>query len=113
MSIPGERSSLLTHSSHILNDQPSAYNRSSSSVAIQQNNEPGLPIRRAVFVVTNAALGAGMLAFPEAYGKTGGVPAALAVQAVRFISFTEIQGVRIGARAKICMLNSKGLFTWR
>ena len=46
------------------------------------SDEAGLPLPRAIFVVTNAALGAGMLNFPEAYSRTGGVAEALAVQAV-------------------------------
>ncbi|XP_028392884.1 putative sodium-coupled neutral amino acid transporter 7 [Dendronephthya gigantea] len=99
MSVPNERSSLLQHKKgnfydresihnrHHLNDQPPSGEHGASinetgSVVIQNNDEPGLPIPRAVFVVTNAALGAGMLAFPEAYAKTGGVPEALGVQAV-------------------------------
>lgn len=60
---------------------------STTSPSINSMGEPELPIARAVFVVTNAALGAGMLAFPEAYGKTGGVPHALAVQTVSCVDF--------------------------
>ncbi|XP_028392393.1 putative sodium-coupled neutral amino acid transporter 7 [Dendronephthya gigantea] len=40
----------------------------------------GLPLHRAVVVVANAALGAGMLNFPEAYEKSGGLAYALTVQ---------------------------------
>ena len=55
---------------------------SSSASDASPEDEPGLPLPRAIFVVTNAALGAGMLNFPQAYSKTGGVGQALAVQAV-------------------------------
>jgi hypothetical protein len=92
MSSPNEKSSLLhfagnnhkiQNSCTSLNDHSSSTNSTMNDVqVIEANDEPGLPIPRAVFVVTNAALGAGMLAFPEAYEKTGGVPQALAVQAV-------------------------------
>ena len=93
MSSANERSSLLgfrgnndvgkgniQHNSTALNDHSAASGSGSLSVIVR--DEPRLPIPRAVFVVTNAALGAGMLAFPEAFGKTGGVPQALAVEAV-------------------------------
>ena len=42
----------------------------------------GLPLHRAVLVVANAALGAGMLNFPQAYDKSGGLVNALTVQTV-------------------------------
>ena len=42
----------------------------------------GLPLHRAVVVVANAALGAGMLNFPQAYERTGGLVNALTFQMV-------------------------------
>lgn len=41
-----------------------------------------LPLHRAVVVVANAAIGAGMLNFPQAYEKSGGLVEALIVQMV-------------------------------
>jgi hypothetical protein len=92
MSITNEKSSLLDFGGNKSNEQGSIQcnyaslsdHSASDSLAVtaRHSDEPGLPIPRAVFVVTNAALGAGMLAFPEAFGKTGGVPQALAVEAV-------------------------------
>lgn len=43
----------------------------------------GIPIWRAVLLVVNAALGAGILNFPQAYAKCGGIGTALAFQMVR------------------------------
>ena len=40
-----------------------------------------------VFLVVNAALGAGMLNFPAAYDQCGGLAVALTVQAVRISMF--------------------------
>lgn len=40
----------------------------------------GIPIWRAVLLVVNAALGAGILNFPQAYAKCGGIGTALAFQ---------------------------------
>ena len=37
-----------------------------------------------MFLVVNAALGAGLLNFPAAYDKSGGIVAAISIQAVRF-----------------------------
>ena len=54
---------------------------SSGDSGIKMRNY-GLPIHRAVVVVANAALGAGMLNFPQAYEKTGGLLNALSVQTV-------------------------------
>ena len=45
----------------------------------------GLPLHRAVLVVANAALGAGMLNFPQAYDKSGGLLNALTVQTVSWV----------------------------
>jgi hypothetical protein len=45
----------------------------------------GLPLHRAVVVVANAALGAGMLNFPQAYDKSGGLVNALTVQTVSWV----------------------------
>ena len=52
-----------------------AVNNQSGSVAVSSrvrstNEDRELPIPRAVFVVTNAALGRGMLEFPLAFRKT-------------------------------------------
>ena len=45
--------------------------------------EPGnLPPYRAVFLIANAALGAGLLNFPEAYKKAGGLKTAIIIQLV-------------------------------
>ena len=95
MSHPNEHSSLLKFSGETYNNQGNIQaegthlldHSASATIRVQvdSHGDPGLPIPRAVFVVTNAALGAGMLAFPEAYGKTGGVPQALAVQAVSIV----------------------------
>lgn len=44
---------------------------------------PGhVPYYRAVFLIANAALGAGLLNFPQAYMKAGGAGTALALQFV-------------------------------
>ena len=43
----------------------------------------GIPIWRAVLLVVNSALGAGILNFPQAYAKCGGIGTALAFQMVR------------------------------
>lgn len=59
---------------------------SSAGVCIQKDDsskEAGLPIYRAV--ITNACLGAGLLAFPRAYSNSGGILQALAIQGVSFI----------------------------
>lgn len=42
----------------------------------------GIPLVSAMFVVANAALGAGMLNFPQAYAQAGGIANALAIQFV-------------------------------
>ena len=61
---------------------------SDSEVIIRTGTEPedprrtGMPIFRAMFVVANAALGAGMLNFPQAYAQAGGIVNALAIQTV-------------------------------
>ena len=39
-----------------------------------------VPAYRAVFLISNAALGAGLLNFPQAYMKAGGIPTALSLQ---------------------------------
>ncbi len=99
MSIPNEKSSLINFGGNnrpnqrlsiqnrcTFNNDHSLSGSASATVSVEHSfDEPGLPIPRAVFVVTNAALGAGMLAFPQAFGKTGGVPQALAVEAVSFV----------------------------
>ena len=53
----------------------------------------GLPLHRAVVVVANAALGAGMLNFPQAYDKSGGLVNALTVQTVSWIWAVEHQSL--------------------
>ena len=88
MSHRNEKSSLIDAGGSINTNYTRMSDHSSSAVMnvqVESRGDPELPIPRAVFVVTNAALGAGMLAFPEAYGKTGGVPQALAVQAVSMV----------------------------
>ena len=72
----GSFSTSIQHS--VMNNDGSVY--SSSSAA--SSSTYGLPIHRAVVVVANAALGAGMLNFPRAYYKSGGLANALAVQSV-------------------------------
>lgn len=44
--------------------------------------EGDVPPYRAIFLVTNAAFGAGILNFPEAYKNAGGLHTALSVQCV-------------------------------
>ena len=61
---------------------------SSSSAASSRTF--GLPIYRAVVVVANPALGAGMLNFPQAYYKSGGLVNALTVQTVSWAYSWEI-----------------------
>ena len=47
--------------------------------------EPGnVPPYRAVFLIANAALGAGLLNFPEAYKKAGGLKTAITIQLVKY-----------------------------
>ena len=59
-----------------------------SEVILRTINAPeeprsnGMPLIRAMFVVANAALGAGMLNFPQAYAQAGGIANALAIQFV-------------------------------
>ena len=49
---------------------------------------PGhVPAYRAVFLISNAALGAGLLNFPEAYMKAGGYKTAISIQLVRIHLF--------------------------
>lgn len=45
-------------------------------------NQPGIPIFRAIFVVMNAAMGAGILNFPQAFAKAGGVQSGMIIQLV-------------------------------
>lgn len=44
-----------------------------------------VPPYRAVFLVTNAAFGAGILNFPQAYMNAGGLEVAITVQCVRYL----------------------------
>ena len=66
----------------------------------------GLPLHRAVVVVANAALGAGMLNFPQAYDKSGGLVNALTVQTVsnRF----QHQSIGEGFQVCVCVLGGVG-----
>ena len=64
----------------ILASSSRSVNSDSSQDSAQQIH--GLPLHRAVLVVANAALGAGMLNFPQAYEKSGGLVNALMVQTV-------------------------------
>ncbi|EDO32530.1 predicted protein [Nematostella vectensis] len=43
---------------------------------------------RAVFVVMNAAMGAGILNFPQAFGKAGGITAAMSIELVMLVFIT-------------------------
>lgn len=45
-------------------------------------NQPGIPIFRAIFVVMNGAMGAGILNFPQAFAKAGGVTHGMIIQVV-------------------------------
>ena len=64
-------------------DDPSLASGSSTN---SRTRSYGLPLCRAVFVVANAAIGAGMLNFPQAYEKSGGLVNALTVQTVSFVA---------------------------
>ena len=44
--------------------------------------EGNVPPYRAVFLIANAALGAGLLNFPEAFKKAGGIKTALIIEMV-------------------------------
>ena len=55
----------------------------------------GIPIWRAVLLVVNAALGAGILNFPQAYAQCGGIGTAIAIQMVGF-----------------CIMNTEFLLYW-
>ena len=77
MPIPNEKSP-CSKSSMLLTD----YGESGEREPVISREDPGLPIHRAAFVIAKTAIGAGMLNFPQAYGKTGGIAQALALQAV-------------------------------
>lgn len=57
-----------------------------SRSVLQQPSEDfyheGIPIWRAVLLVVNAALGAGILNFPQAYAECGGILTAIVIQMV-------------------------------
>ena len=59
-----------------------------SRSVLQQPSEDfyyqGIPIWRAVLLVVNSALGAGILNFPQAYAQCGGIGTAIAIQMVGF-----------------------------
>lgn len=48
-------------------------------------NDPGSGRLSAIFLVINAALGAGLLNFPQAFDQAGGIVTAITVQAVSFL----------------------------
>jgi hypothetical protein len=50
-------------------------------------NQPGIPVFRAIFVVMNGAMGAGILNFPQAFAKAGGIDNGMAIQMVRALSY--------------------------
>lgn len=66
----------------------SGFTTTDSEVILRTVNAPeeprsnGIPLFRAMFVVANAALGAGMLNFPQAYAQAGGIANALTIQFV-------------------------------
>ena len=72
------------------NDGPGLFGSINSSSSVASSRTYGLPIHRAVVVVANAALGAGMLNFPQAYYKSGGLVNALTVQTVSWACSWEI-----------------------
>ena len=51
-----------------------------SSQSYRNNGNGGTSVLGAVFLIVNAALGAGLLNFPQAYGQAGGVLAAMSIQ---------------------------------
>lgn len=57
-----------------------------SRSVVQQPSEDffyeGIPIWRAALLVVNAALGAGILNFPQAYAECGGIATAIVIQMV-------------------------------
>ena len=59
-----------------------AINRRVSRTVLSRLPSGNVPPYRAVFLVTNAALGAGILNFPQAYMNAGGVQTAIIVQSV-------------------------------
>lgn len=84
----GSCNSSIQASEQALSGSPLETSGSSvTTITSYESCRTGLPLHRAVVVVTNAALGAGMLNFPEAYSKTGGVSEALTVQAVSHLLF--------------------------
>ena len=44
--------------------------------------QPGIPIFRAIFIVMNGCMGAGILNFPQAFAKAGGVTNGMIIQMV-------------------------------
>ena len=59
----------------------------SSSVLREPSDDfyhQGIPIWRAVLLVVNSALGAGILNFPQAYAQCGGIGTAIVIQMVGF-----------------------------
>lgn len=54
-------------------------------------NTPGSGRLSAIFLVINAALGAGLLNFPQAFDQAGGIVTAIAVQGVSILLMTSYQ----------------------
>ena len=54
----------------------------SSQPKIHKLEDGNVPPYRAIFLIANAALGAGLLNFPEAYKKAGGLQTAITIQLV-------------------------------
>lgn len=58
-------------------------NEPCDGVPVKVLEEGKVPAYRAVFLIANAALGAGLLNFPQAFMKAGGVRTALGIELVR------------------------------
>ena len=56
-----------------------------SGVKVTNDNPTGTNIPYTVFLITNAALGAGLLNFPKSYDDAGGILVAVTVQSVLLI----------------------------
>ncbi len=67
------------------------FTRGKRKTVISRLPDGDVPPYRAVFLVTNAAFGAGILNFPQAYMNAGGVGSAISVQAVSMVVLTSKQ----------------------
>lgn len=67
---------------------------------IQKLDEGKVPPYRAVFLIANAALGAGLLNFPQAFMKSGGIKTALSIEVVCIFSENSIKGFLYGQRSQ-------------